>query len=82
MKVFQYKHQKIFIREQLNNDERFAEQYRNLCEAELRLQTICKNKIYECINLQNRRVSSRPLIIECLLRKKEQPPFKFLVGKN
>jgi hypothetical protein len=82
MRVFQYKHQEIFISEQFNNEERFIEQYRNISEELLRIKNISHDKIYQSIKLQNHKITSNPLIIESLLRKKELPSFQFLACKN
>ena len=82
MRVFQYKHQEILISEQFVHEERFIEQYRGIAAEMLRIGNISRNKIYQSVKLQNHTITSNPLVIETLLRKKEWPPFQFLACKN
>ncbi|MGG9961043.1 hypothetical protein [Ferruginibacter sp. SUN106] len=82
MKMYQFKYQEILMNESFVNEERFLEQYKYLFEEILNFHSINSKNVYESINISGNRISSKPLVIETLLRKNRLPAFQFLVCKN
>lgn len=70
------------INEQLFNEERFVEQYKNLFEETLRINLICNKNIFQSINIASGKLSSNPILIKSLLQKINLPAFKFITCKN
>lgn len=82
MKVYHYKHNKIFIVESLVHEERLVDAYNKLFNELLLSRNISDKKIYESFNILNSKTTSAPHIIKALLRKYKLPAFKFLTCKN
>lgn len=82
MKVYQFKHQEIFVNDAALNEEKFVEQYNEFFETLLRCKNISKMRIYQSINLNNYTISSRSFTIEPLLKKSTLPAFQFLACLN
>lgn len=82
MKVYQFKHHEIFVKESAFNEERYIEQYNDLFEELLRSKNISNRKIYQVINLCNFTISDKPFLVEILLKKHRFPAFKFLTCNN
>ncbi len=82
MKVFQFKHNEIFIVESYSNDEKMIERYDILFEDILYYRNISDKRIYEVLNLCDYTIKSAPIITKEILRKKVLPAFQFLICKN
>jgi hypothetical protein len=70
------------MNETLLNEERFIEQYKNLLDDQLRFHTIINKRIFQSVNICRGVITSKPLVIEALLRKQQLPAFEFLACKN
>ncbi len=82
MKIYQFKQQEIFLNDGVTNEERYLEVYKNLLLNLLISRNISQKKIFQALNLNSYTVSSKPFIVEPLLKKKTLPPFVFLTCKN
>lgn len=82
MKAYQVKFHEMLIKESAADEQLLVESYTKLFDELLNIRNIIDSEIYEMLNLSNYSISSRPFIIEPLLRKKVLPAFHFLIGKN
>ncbi len=82
MKVYQYKHNEIFIIESFLHDEKLVDAYNKLFDELLLNRNISDKKIYQSFNIINNKITSTPHIVKALLMKDKLPPFKFLICKN
>lgn len=82
MKVYQYKHNEIFMIESFVQDEIMVDAYNKLFDELLINRNVSNKMIYESFNLLNYKITSAPHIVKSLLMKEELPAFKFLVCKN
>jgi hypothetical protein len=82
MKVYQFKHNEIFIVESFKNEERVINGYDALFEDILYYRNISDKRIFEVLNLCNYSIKSAPIITKEVFRKKTLPAFQFLMCKN
>jgi hypothetical protein len=82
MKVYQFKHNEIFIVESFKNEERVINCYDALFEDILYYRNISDKRIFEVLNLCNYTIKSAPITTKEILRKKILPEFQFLMCKN
>lgn len=82
MKAFQVKFHEILIKETTADEQLLLASYSKLFDGILNTRNIIDSEIYEILNLNNYSISSRPFVIEPILRKKILPPFHFLISKN
>jgi hypothetical protein len=82
MKVYQFKHNEIFIVESFKNEEKAINSYDALFEEILYYRNISDKRIFEVLNLCNYTIKSAPIITKEALRKKVMPVFQFLMCKN
>ena len=82
MKVYQYKHNEIFIIESYTHEDRLADAYNELFNELLLSRNISNKKIYQSLNICNSKITSAPHIFKALLQKEVMPSFKFLICKN
>lgn len=82
MKVYQYKHNEIFIIESVLYEDRLIDAYNKLFDELLLSRNISDKKIYQSVNILNNKITSAPHIIKALLMKFKLPAFKFLICKN
>jgi hypothetical protein len=82
MKVYQFKHNEIFIVGSPVNEERLIESYDLLFEDILYYRNISDKRIFEVLNLCDYTIKSAPIVTKEMLRKKILPVFQFLICKN
>jgi hypothetical protein len=82
MKVFQFKHQETFILDAALSEEHFIGAYHKLFDDLLLIKNIARSRIFVSINSGDYNLTSSASQTESLLRKKNLPPFCFLVCTN
>jgi hypothetical protein len=82
MKVYQYKHNEIFIIESYAHEYRLADAYNELFDELLLSRNISDKRTYQCLNILNNKITSAPHTVKALLQKAVVPAFKFLICKN
>ena len=82
MKVYHFKHQEILLNEAVINDEQLVELYKDLLLKLLVRHQVSSKKIFEVINLNNYTISSKPFIVEFMLKKEVLPSFVFFTCSN
>lgn len=82
MKAYQAKFHQMLIKESVADEQLLVASYSKLFDGILNTRNIIDLEIYEILNLNNYTISSRPFVIEPILRKKTLPAFHFLIAKN
>jgi hypothetical protein len=82
MKVYQYKHNEIFIIESFFHDNGLVDAYNKLFDELLLNRNISDKKIYQSFNLHSNKITSAPHVVKALLMNGNLPAFKFLTCKN